>query len=31
MFTGATLSWPSPAIPKFNSGEANVQITDVST
>ncbi|KAI8435782.1 hypothetical protein MSG28_004011 [Choristoneura fumiferana] len=30
MFTGATISWPSPAIPKFQSGEANVQITEVS-
>ncbi|CAK1547072.1 unnamed protein product [Leptosia nina] len=27
-FTGAVLSWPSPAIPKFRNGEANVQITD---
>ncbi|CAH3997205.1 unnamed protein product [Pieris brassicae] len=27
-FTGAVLSWPSPAIPKFKNGEANVQITD---
>ncbi|XP_038211791.1 facilitated trehalose transporter Tret1-like [Zerene cesonia] len=27
-FTGAALSWPSPAIPKFKNGEANIQITD---
>ncbi|KAH9642133.1 hypothetical protein HF086_007443, partial [Spodoptera exigua] len=27
-FTGATLAWSSPAIPKFKSGEANVVITD---
>lgn len=28
MFTGATLAWPSPAIPKLTSGEAGVKITD---
>ncbi|KAJ2946132.1 hypothetical protein O0L34_g5062 [Tuta absoluta] len=28
MFTGAVLSWGSPAIPKFKSGEALLQITD---
>ncbi|XP_061713271.1 facilitated trehalose transporter Tret1-like isoform X1 [Cydia pomonella] len=28
MFTGAVISWPSPAIPKFQSGEADVQITE---
>ncbi|KAL4709956.1 hypothetical protein ACJJTC_003919 [Scirpophaga incertulas] len=28
VFTGATLSWPSPAIPKFKDGEASLQITD---
>lgn len=28
MFTGATLAWPSPAIPKLSSGEAGVKITD---
>ncbi|KAM3964401.1 facilitated trehalose transporter Tret1 [Aphomia sociella] len=27
-FTGATLSWASPAIPKFKSGDANIEITD---
>ncbi|RVE44472.1 hypothetical protein evm_010876 [Chilo suppressalis] len=31
MFTGATLSWPSPAIPKFRSGEADLKITDEQT
>ncbi|XP_022831124.1 facilitated trehalose transporter Tret1-like [Spodoptera litura] len=30
-FTGATLAWSSPAIPKFKSGEANVVITDTQT
>ncbi|XP_072932127.1 facilitated trehalose transporter Tret1-like [Epargyreus clarus] len=27
-FTGATISWPSPVVPKFKNGEANLQITD---
>ncbi|CAG9786276.1 unnamed protein product [Diatraea saccharalis] len=31
MFTGASLSWPSPAIPKFQNGDANLQITDEQT
>nr|XP_053607935.1 facilitated trehalose transporter Tret1-like isoform X2 [Plodia interpunctella] len=30
-FTGATISWTSPAIPKFKSGEANLVITDAQT
>ncbi|XP_052759500.1 facilitated trehalose transporter Tret1-like isoform X1 [Galleria mellonella] len=30
-FTGATLGWASPAIPKFKSGEANLEITDAQT
>lgn len=28
MFTGATLAWSSPAIPKYKNGEANIQITN---
>ncbi|XP_049869118.1 facilitated trehalose transporter Tret1-like isoform X1 [Pectinophora gossypiella] len=28
VFTGAVLTWGSPAIPKFKSGEANIEITD---
>ncbi|CAK1595953.1 unnamed protein product [Parnassius mnemosyne] len=27
-FTGATISWPSPVIPKIKSGSANLQLTD---
>ncbi|XP_045772297.1 facilitated trehalose transporter Tret1-like isoform X1 [Maniola jurtina] len=27
-FTGAAISWPSPAIPKFKNGEANIDISD---
>ncbi|CAH2268996.1 jg16020 [Pararge aegeria aegeria] len=27
-FTGAAISWPSPAIPKFKNGEANINISD---
>lgn len=30
MFTGAALSWPSPALPKFQNGDANFNLTDVS-
>ncbi|CAB3253627.1 unnamed protein product [Arctia plantaginis] len=30
-FTGATLGWSSPAIPKFLNGEANVAITSTET
>ncbi|KAJ8728023.1 hypothetical protein PYW08_016408 [Mythimna loreyi] len=30
-FTGATLAWSSPAIPKFKNGESNVIITDAQT
>ncbi|KOB70217.1 Uncharacterized protein OBRU01_15644 [Operophtera brumata] len=30
VFTGATLAWSSPAIPKFRNGEANIDITDTS-
>lgn len=30
-FTGATLAWSSPAIPKFKNGETNVVITDTQT
>ncbi|XP_075973341.1 facilitated trehalose transporter Tret1-like [Anticarsia gemmatalis] len=30
-FTGATLSWSSPAIPKFKNGEANIVISDAET
>ncbi|PZC83004.1 hypothetical protein B5X24_HaOG208871 [Helicoverpa armigera] len=30
-FTGATLAWSSPAIPKFKNGEANIVITDTQT
>ncbi|XP_028161737.1 facilitated trehalose transporter Tret1-like [Ostrinia furnacalis] len=31
MFTGATLSWPSPAIPKFKSGAAGFEISNEQT
>ncbi|GBP40549.1 hypothetical protein EVAR_7548_1 [Eumeta japonica] len=30
VFTGAALSWPSPAMPKFKNNETDFRLSDVS-